>query len=48
MENKDEPLSQTSEIWVKFQDIIYNDLFIGLLPEPSLTSSVSLLIPNAH
>jgi hypothetical protein len=42
--DKDEPLSQTSEIWVKFQDFTY-DLFLGgccqglarLVPYPYLS-----------
>ena len=45
MEDKGKPLSQTSEIWVKFQDFTY-DLFRGLLPGPSPASSLSLLIPT--
>jgi hypothetical protein len=44
MEDKGEPLSQTSEIWVNFQDFTY-DLFLGgccqdlawLVPYPYLS-----------
>ena len=44
MEDKGEPFSQTSEIWVKFQDFTY-DLFLGgcclglarLVPYPYLS-----------
>jgi hypothetical protein len=47
MEDKLEPLSQTSEILAKFQDFTH-DIFSGLLPWPSPASSLSFLIPNAH
>jgi hypothetical protein len=46
MEDKDEPLSQTSVIWVKFQDFTYDLFFSGLLPGPSQASFLSLLIPT--
>jgi hypothetical protein len=48
MEDRDEPLSQTLEILVKFQDFTDGIFLVGCSQGPSPVSSVSLLIPNGH